>query len=89
MTPEEQTRAALSAEFPDWHVWWVPVAAGGGPTWHSILWRFDDVVANRNAYVVHAEKPAELGPAIAAWLTHNKKLLADEGADGPREHPPT
>jgi hypothetical protein len=43
----------LEHDWPDWQVWYVPRAVGGGPTWHARRW-------DEQGGVIHAESPDEL-----------------------------
>jgi hypothetical protein len=47
----------LEADWPDWHVWWVPRATDGRLTWCAHR-RGDE------RHVIHAGSPAELAWAI-------------------------
>src|SRR2546421_9898396 len=53
----QQAVAELEADFPKWHVWWVPHAVGPVLTWHAHR-RGDE------RHVLHADSPDEPADAI-------------------------
>lgn len=54
MNSFDETVARLEADWPEYQVWYVPRAVGGGPTWHARRWD------SETKDVIHADSANEL-----------------------------
>ena len=59
MNSLDETVTRLEADWPDYQIWYVPRAVGGGPTWHARRWDANTME------VIHADSAAELEQLLA------------------------